>query len=83
MVGIGPEYARLIVGYDAKRRNTMLIWTMLVGTKDSDVQFKKSEIRNPDKLGKDRAHQKKVKKRNYKKFLNDDEPIVLPKEEKK
>ena len=80
MVGIGPEYARLIVGYDAKRRNTMLIWTMLVGTKDSDVEFKKSEVRNPDKIGKDRSKQKKKKKVNYKKFLNKDEPIVIPRD---
>ena len=71
MFGIGPEYARVVIGYDARRRNTMLIFTMLVGTKDSDVTFKKSEIINPDKFGKKKSEQKKVKKKNYKKYLRD------------
>ncbi len=79
MVGVGPEYARVIVGYDAKRRNTMLLFTMLVGTKDSDVEFKKSEVINPDKIGKDRSKQKKEKKTNYRKFLNKNVPIVIDK----
>ena len=77
IVGVGPEYARVVVGYDAHRRNTMLLFTMLVGTKDSNVEFKKSEVINPDKVGKERSKQKKEKKTNYKKFLKKDVPIVL------
>ena len=75
--GVGPEYAKVVFGYDARRRNAMVNLLMLVGTKDSDVEFKKSEIINPDRFGKKRNKQKKVKKRNYKKFLKDDEPIIL------
>lgn len=75
--GVGPEYAKVVFGYDAKRRNAMVNLLMLVGTKDSDVEFKKSEILNPDRVGKKREQQKKPKKRNYKKFLKDDVPIIL------
>ena len=50
---------------------------MLVGTKDSEVEFKKSEVQNVSKFGKKKSEQKKVKKRNYKKFLKDKEAIIL------
>lgn len=80
MIGIGPEYAKFVLGYDARRRNAMVNLLMLVGTKDSDIEFKKSELINPDKFGKEKNKQKKKKKRNYKKFLKDDEPIVLDEE---
>ena len=59
LVSIGPEYARLTVGYDSMRRNTMFILSMLVGTKDSDIKFKKTVLKNPDKLGKEKSKQKK------------------------
>jgi hypothetical protein len=75
--GVGPEYAKVVFGYDARRRNAMINLLMLVGTKDSDVEFKKSEIINPNRFGKKREQQKKEKKRNYRKFLKDDVPIVL------
>ncbi len=80
MVGIGPEYAKFVFGYDARRRNAMINLLMLVGTKDSDIQFKKSELINPDKFGKSKNKKKQKKKRNYKKFLKDDVPIVLDEE---
>lgn len=80
MIGIGPEYAKFVLGYDARRRNAMVNLLMLVGTKDSDIEFKKSELINPDKFGKEKDKHKKKKKRNYKKFLKDDEPIVLDEE---
>ncbi len=77
MIGVGPEYARLVFGYDGRRRNAMVNVVMLVGTKDSEVEFKKSELNNVSKFGKKKSEQKKVKKRNYKKFLKDKEAIVL------
>ena len=71
LVSIGPEYARLTVGYDSMRRNTMFILSMLVGTKDSDIKFKKAVIKNPDKFGKEKSKQKKSKKKSYKKYLKE------------
>lgn len=71
LVSIGPEYARLTVGYDSMRRNTMFILSMLVGTKDSDIKFKKAVLKNPDKFGKEKSKQKKSKKKSYKKYLKE------------
>ena len=73
-VSVGPEYAKLAVGFDAKRKNTMLMLTMLVGTKDSDIEFKKAEVINPQKLGQDKKKNKK-KKKDYKKYLKDKETL--------
>ncbi len=71
LVSVGPEYARLTVGYDSIRRNTMFILSMLVGTQDSDIKFKKAVLKNPDKFGKEKSKQKKVKKKSYKKYLKE------------
>ena len=73
-LSVGPEYAKLAVGFDAKRKNTMFMLTMLVGTKDSDIEFKKAEVINPQKLGQDNKKNKK-KKKNYKKYLKDKESL--------
>ena len=73
-VSVGPEYAKLAVGFDAKRKNTMFMLTMLVGTKDSDIEFKKAEVINPQKLGQDKKKNKK-KKKDYKKYLKDKETL--------
>ncbi|MBQ8886260.1 MAG: hypothetical protein IJY61_00985 [Candidatus Gastranaerophilales bacterium] len=73
-VSIGPEYAKLAVGFDAKRKNTMFMMTMLVGTKDSDIEFKKAEVINPQKLGQEKKKNKK-KKKDYKKYLKDKETL--------
>ena len=68
MVSVGPEYARLTIGYDAIRHTTMMLITMLVGTKDSDIEFKKTIINNPNKIGREKSKQKKTKKKSYKKY---------------
>ena len=73
-VSVGPEYAKLAVGFDAKRKNTMFMLTMLVGTKDSDIEFNKAEVINPQKLGQDKNKNKK-KKKDYKKYLKDKETL--------
>ncbi len=70
LISIGPEYAKFTLGYDAYRRNTMFIFSMLVGTKDSDIEFKKSVINNPNQFGKKK--QKKTKKKSYKRFIKHD-----------
>lgn len=69
-VSVGPEYARVSIGYDAVRQNTMFVISMLVGTKDSEIEFKKSVIQNPESVGK-KVKKKKTKKKNYKKYLKD------------
>ena len=74
LVSFGPDYARVTIGYDALRQNTMLIVSMLVGTKDSDIKFKKSVLKNPENFGK-KNKTKKTKKKNYKKYLKDKEKI--------
>ena len=72
LLSIGPDYAKLTIGYDSFRRNTMFLLSMLVGTKDSDIEFHKSVIKNPDKFGKENNSSKKKKKKNYKKYLKKD-----------
>ncbi len=69
LVSIGPEYAKLTLGYDARRRNTMFLLSMLVGTENSDIEFKKTVIKNPEKLMK--KQNKKPKKKSYKKYLKE------------
>ena len=70
-VSVGPEYARLTLGYDSIRRNTMFILSMLIGTQDSDIEFKKTVLKNPDKFGKEKSKQKRTKKKSYKKYLKE------------
>lgn len=71
LVTVGPDYAKVTIGYDAFRRNTMFLFSMLVGTKDTDIEFKRSVIKNPEKFGKEKP-KKKEKKKNYKKYLKED-----------
>ena len=75
LVSVGPDYAKLTIGYDAFRRNTLFLFNMLVGTKDSDVEFKKSVIQNPEKFGKSKSKTKKSKKKDYKKYLDENVEI--------
>lgn len=72
LVSVGPEYARITLGFDAYRHNLMFLYSMLVGTKDSDIEFKKSVINNPNKFGKKKSKEKKPKKKSYKKYLKHD-----------
>ena len=75
LVSLGPDYAKVTIGYDAFRRNTMVLFNMLVGTKDSDIEFKKSVIKNPNKFGKEKTKTKKSKKKDYKKYLDENVEI--------
>lgn len=52
LLSLGPDYAKVTLGYDAYRQNTMMLFSMLVGTTGSDVQFDKAIIKNPDTLTK-------------------------------
>lgn len=76
LVSVGPDYAKLTIGYDTVRHNTSLMLSMLVGTKDSDIQFKKSVIKNPDKFGKKSKNKnEKTKKKSRKQYLKQIEKI--------
>lgn len=52
LLSLGPDYAKVTFGYDAFRQNTMMIFSMLVGTEGSDVKFDKAVIKNPDTISK-------------------------------
>ena len=66
LVSVGPDYAKVTVGYDAIRNNTMLLFSMLVGTKDSDVKFKRTVIKNPQKFGQTNSKSKDKEKEEKK-----------------
>lgn len=53
---VGPDYAKLTFGYDAFRQSTSFVFSTLVGTKDSEVEFKKAVLKNPDTLNKTKEH---------------------------
>ncbi len=70
LVSVGPEYAKVTVGYDSIRRSTMFLFSMLLGMENSEVEFKKSTINQPDKFGREKSKQShKKKKKNYKKYI--------------
>lgn len=50
LVSLGPDEAKVTFVYDAYRKTTALYFSMLLGTKDMDIAFKKSTIDNPDNL---------------------------------
>ena len=71
LLSVGPDYAKLTIGYDSVRRNTMFVLSMLVGTKNSDIEFKKSIIKNPQNIGNSNVKTKKDKRKNYKKYMKE------------
>lgn len=71
LVSIGPEYAKVTIGYDAFRRNTMFLFSMLVGTEDSEISFKRTVLKNPGNFTKTKSEKNKTKKKNYKKYLKE------------
>lgn len=52
LISVGPESAKVTLGYDAFRKNTMMLFSMLVGTEGSDIKFDKAIIKNPDTIAK-------------------------------
>ena len=83
LVSLGPDYAKLTIGYDSIRHNTMLMLSMLVGTKNSDIAYNKAVIKNPEQLGKNDKKSSKPKKKNYKKYLKKDIREELKEKEEK
>lgn len=62
LVSIGPDEAKLTFGYDAYRQTTALYFSMLLGTKDTDIAFKKTIINNPDNLSKGNGDETWIKR---------------------
>lgn len=50
LVSLGPDEAKVTLSYDAVRKATAVYFSMLLGTKDMDIAFKKATIYEPDKL---------------------------------
>ncbi len=71
LLSVGPDYAKVTIGYDSIRHNTMLLFSMLLGMEDSEIEFDKSVTNNPDKIGKEKKKARKKKKKNYKKYLKE------------
>ncbi len=72
LVSVGPDYAKFTIGYDSIRHNTMFLLSMVVGTQDSDVEFKKTVIKNPDTLGKpNKQSGSKFKRKSKKEYLKE------------
>ncbi len=71
LLSIGPDYAKFTIGYDSIRHNTMFLMSMLVGTQDSDIQFKKTVLKNPNTLGRQKNKKaKRFKKHSKQYYLN-------------
>ena len=49
LLSVGPDYAKFTLGYDVNRQSTMLTLSMLVGAKDSEIEFKKATYKTNDK----------------------------------
>ena len=49
LLSIGPDYAKATFGYDINRQSTMFVLSMLVGTKDSEIEFKKATYKTTNK----------------------------------
>jgi len=76
MICAGPEYAKLIVGYDVVRHTTLMQISMMLGTKDSDIEFKKTVIKNPEKFGQKSQKEKKPEKKSYKKYVKEAQQML-------
>jgi lipopolysaccharide export system protein LptA len=49
-VSLGPDDLKFTLGYDVVRRNTYFTIALAMDAKGSSVEFKKMEIKNPDRL---------------------------------
>lgn len=59
-VVIGPDDFKVLLGYDAFRQNTTFGINMAVGTENSEVEFKKLILNDPENFGKSNK-KKKIK----------------------
>lgn len=64
---IGPDDFKILLGYDAYRQNTTFGINMAIGTENSEVEFKKLILNEPENLGKSDKNNKNVSDKNVKK----------------
>ncbi len=69
LLSIGPDYAKFTIGYDSFRRNTMFLFSMLVGTQDSNIEFNKAVLKNPQNFGSNQKKEKPKKRKSVRKYL--------------
>lgn len=59
---VGPDDLKFMIGYDAYRQNATFGIAMNVGTENSDVQFKRLILNDPQSIGKKRKSDKQKEK---------------------
>lgn len=75
---IGPDDLKFILGYDAFRHTATMGFSMNLGAENSDIQFKRLVLNEPDSLGKkeksekERIREQKRKEAEAKKKQNED-----------
>ncbi len=75
---IGPDDLKFLIGYDAYRQNATMGFSINVGAENSDVEFKRLILNDPDQIGKHSerekqrmaAEKKKAAEEKKKKALN-------------
>lgn len=53
-VSVGPDDIKLNIGYDTVRQQSFVTMAMNIDAKGSTVEYKRMEINNPDKIGKNK-----------------------------
>ena len=59
---VGPEDIKFTLGYDTVRERTIFNCFFVLGTKNTDLQFKKLYIKNPSNLGVSQSESQKAEK---------------------
>lgn len=71
LISVGPDEAKVTLGYDFTRQSTNLYYSMLLGSKDMDIKFDKTVINDPMSLSdesKENGFIVKMRKLKYKVF---------------
>lgn len=71
LISIGPDEAKVTLGYDVKRQTTKLYYSMLLGSKDMDIKFDKAVINDPMSLSEEKEENTfvaKLRRLKYKVF---------------
>ena len=71
LISVGPDEAKVTLGYDFTRQSTHLYYSMLLGSKDMDIKFDKTVINDPMSLSderKEKAFVTRMRNLKYKVF---------------
>ena len=77
---IGPDDLKFIIGYDAYRRNATMGFAMNIGAENSDVEFKRLVLNDPEAIGKKKKAEKtkinsQKKKQDEENKVNNENPM--------